>query len=170
MMEEQMISTKSSGALLAERFVMFIVNGHKFAVPVRTVNRVILAVNIKAIPNSPASILGIINLNGNAVPIINFRWKLSFPAKEVLLTDKLFVLDTSSIKIGFLADEALGLTKVAEQNEFPAETPIPGLKEELTGMINFRNELIMIYDIEKIFLADAKLTYNLYYKKLKKSK
>ncbi len=149
---------------LADRFVLFIVHDHKFAVPVHSVNRVVFAVNIMPIPNSPPSILGIINVNGEAVPMINFRRKFEFPEKEIGLTDKIFILNTSSIKIGFIANEVLDLTKVVEQNEFPVETLIPGQKEELTGMINFRNELIMIYDIEKIFIADAEKTYKLHQK------
>ena len=164
--EKEVKHLSTSSDFLAGRFVLFIVHNHKFAVPVHSVNRVVFAVNIKPIPNSPPSILGIINVNGDVVPVINFRRKFKFPKKETELTDKIFILNTASIKIGFIANEVLDLTKVAEQKEFPIETLIPGQKEELTGMINFRNELIMIYDIEKIFLADAEKTYKLHEKKV----
>ena len=159
------VENELGNLIRTERFAIFKVNKQSFAVPVSSVNRIIRAVIITPVPGSPGSVKGVINLHGDTIPVVDFRRKFGFPPKAIELKDKMIVLETSTVKIVFVADEVIDLTELTEKQDFPVEKVIPGMEKEISGLLLFDGEIILIYDIEKIFLEDAEKTIDLLSKK-----
>jgi purine-binding chemotaxis protein CheW len=150
-----------------EPFLLFRVLTRKFALPVSGIRRIVRAVNITDVPGAPATMLGVINVHGEVVPVVNFRKKFGMPRKKVTPDSVIILLSTPGLDLAFVADEVLELTEPSGLQECPAELVVPGQEHEIPGILLCDNDLIMIYDLEEVFHTDAVTLLDLYKMKRK---
>ena len=72
-------------------YVVFTLDGLFYAVSLSAVSRVIRAVEITPLPKAPPIVLGVINLGGRIIPVVNIRKRFLLPERELELTDQLIV-------------------------------------------------------------------------------
>jgi purine-binding chemotaxis protein CheW len=154
----------TSDYAIPDRFVVFQVNLQSFALPVSAVNRIIRAVNPTPVPRSPANIIGIINIHGEMIPLINFRKKFGFSARKIQAKDRMILFQTPDIMMALIAEDVYGLTELTPRHNPPAGIRKPGDDTDITGLLYCEDEVILIYDIEKIFIKDALKTIILHKK------
>ncbi len=58
------------------QILTFFLNGHSFALPVGAIREVNRVDRVRPIPGAPASVLGLIDLHGKAVPLINLKRRI----------------------------------------------------------------------------------------------
>src|SRR5271157_2301250 len=75
--------------------VVFTLDGLFYAVSLSVVSRVIRAVEITPLPKAPSIVLGVINLGGRIIPVVNIRKRFRLPERELELTDQLIVARAS---------------------------------------------------------------------------
>ena len=67
----------------ANQFLTFTLDNQDFAIDILQVQEIRNFTTITPIPNSPTEVMGVINLRGTVVPVIDLRTALSFePAKD----------------------------------------------------------------------------------------
>jgi purine-binding chemotaxis protein CheW len=91
-----------------------------FAVPVTTVQEILAARDIARLPNAPPFLLGLIDVRGHSVPVVDLRIKLGLPAAETTEQTRILVLD---IDTGAITDDA----DTAEDASKPARRMLLGL-------------------------------------------
>ena len=74
-------------------YLTFVIGNDKFAVHVKHVQEVIEVGQITKLPHVPAYILGIFNLRGKILPLIDTRQKLGLPSAELTNNNRIVVLD-----------------------------------------------------------------------------
>ncbi len=111
--------------------IIYSIENQRFAIDVHKVERVIWVVEITPAPHSADHILGLINMQGDVIPVINPRRLLDLPDKEVELTDQLIIC-----RFG-----ALWIDAISEIYSCP-----------LNGKdtINKDDEIILLYEWEKL--------------------
>ena len=75
---------------------------------------VVRAVSIASLPQPSEWVEGIINLRGTIVPVFSLRALLSFPAREIELTDHLIVIEQDARLIALHVDHAVDLVNLVE--------------------------------------------------------
>ena len=140
------------GALnLTDQFVIFTIEKQKFALPVTAVSRIVHAVEITPIPNAPVNIIGVINVQGEPVPVFNMRKLFGLPAKELKLSDRIIFVRISNRVISFIADQVLDVTTKTKQKVITADNIFPGLEKTVEGLLFLEDGMILLYDPGKIF-------------------
>ena len=66
--------------LLTGKYLMFLLGSEQFAVSILRVREIIGMMPITAIPQAPNYLLGVINLRGKVIPVVNLRLKLGMQA------------------------------------------------------------------------------------------
>lgn len=66
----------------AGKFLAFWLGREEFAVPVGRIREIIPLQEITAVPQAAAYVLGVINLRGKVVPVMDLRLRLGMPNKE----------------------------------------------------------------------------------------
>ncbi|MDI9370528.1 MAG: chemotaxis protein CheW [Synergistaceae bacterium] len=66
---------------------MFTVGDRRFALPAEEIERVLAAVEIIPLPDSPAFIRGVVNYGGRLVPVFDLRVRFGMPMRRVLPSD-----------------------------------------------------------------------------------
>jgi purine-binding chemotaxis protein CheW len=144
-----------------DQFVSFILDEYNFAVPVGIVERIVRSVIITPIPGTPENVLGVVNVQGQVIPVFNIRKIFGLSSGEIQLSDQLIIAHTSRRTISFVADMVTGVTNRLEQKIVPADNIFPGLEKIIEGLIFFEDGMILIYDLEKLFTLESIEVINL---------
>ena len=92
--------------------VEFLLGEDLFAFELDELNEVCPLVGVTWIPGSPPFVLGVINLRGQVVPMIDLKAFLGLPSGTVTVFNKALVFQRGQLIVGFLADEVIGVRKI----------------------------------------------------------
>lgn len=142
-----------------QQFLTFQLAAESFAVDVVQVREILDVVAITRVPQMPDYMLGVINLRGSVVPVIDLRLKFGLPSAERTRDNCVIVLEVDLggevTVVGAMADA------VQEVLELPADAIEPpprlGMKlksEFIRGMGKRDEQFLIILDINRIFSSD----------------
>lgn len=118
---------------------------------VSAVDRVVYAVEITPLPRAPEIALGVIDVGGVMMPVVNLRQRLGLPDKDLALSDRFIITHTSLRSLVVVADAVDGVFEYAEANITDPSVLLPGV-QQITGIANRANDIIFIHDLE-LFLS-----------------
>ena len=74
------------------QLVGFVIGEEEYAVPILTIQEIIKPISWTRVPQTPAYILGVFNLRGSVIPLIDLRVKFGLGAKNHNEETRFFVL------------------------------------------------------------------------------
>ncbi|HBA66037.1 MAG TPA: chemotaxis protein CheW [Methylococcaceae bacterium] len=136
------------------QWVTFRLGEEKYGINVMQVQEVLRVAEIAPVPGAPSYVLGIINLRGNVVTVIDTRNRFGLMSKETDDNSRIVIIETESHIIGILVDS---VAEVVELRSSDIETA-PNVGNEDTsryiqGVTSRDNELLILVDLNK-FLSD----------------
>lgn len=129
--------------------VVFSLEDQRYALPLASVQRSIRVVAITPVPKAPAIMLGIVNLGGMVIPVIDLRGHFNHPPREVRLSDQLIVATTGKRTVALLVDAVAGVVEASPENYVPADEIMPRLAC-LEGVMKAEDRMILIQDLEHL--------------------
>ncbi len=144
---------------IEENYLLFKLEDRQFAIPVVEVNMVVAAVAITDLPQAPEIVLGIINVHGDAVPVINIRPRIGLAPKELELTDKYIIAEVAGRKIALLVDSINTLIEIDSKKIVQMESLVPGSKF-IDGTAEINNDLILLLNLENFLSIEDNLQLN----------
>jgi purine-binding chemotaxis protein CheW len=134
--------------------VLFTLDERPYAVHLSAVSRVVRAAEITPLPKAPPIVIGVINLGGRIIPVVNIRRRFRLPERELEPTDQFIVArvsrseaDASACRILALAvDAVVGVRDLPARETTTAETILPGL-EHLEGVAKTAQCMVLIHDL-----------------------
>ncbi|MBY6243060.1 chemotaxis protein CheW [Methylosinus sp. Sm6] len=133
------------------QFVTFHVAGEIFAAPMAPVQEIIRVPGLAQVPLAPLSLLGLANLRGRILPIVNLRRIFGLPDVEENEATRALVINLGS-PLGFVVDRVASVIAVDKASIEPAASiGAIGDSKYLTGVVkNANGELIMILDFSAL--------------------
>jgi len=134
--------------------VEFLLAHERYAVETSHVREVYPLENLTPLPGTPVFVLGIVNLRGEIVSVIDLRKFFDLPQTGLPDLNKVIVLESGSMVFGILADVILGVRRfpLAEiQSSLPTLT---GIREKYLKGIT--TERTVVLDAGKL-LADEEI-------------
>lgn len=128
--------------------IIFTLDDQRYALPLPAADRVLHMVAITPLPNAPDIILGVVNVQGHVIPVINVRRRFCLPAREIALTDQLLVAHTARRPVALVVDAVLDVIAYAAQSLIAAEDIVPKLAY-VEGVVKLSDGLILIHDLDK---------------------
>lgn len=92
---------KTKGEL--ERFIEFSLGNEDYAIPLLMVREVISVPDTTPIPKSPPHFLGIMNLRGQVISVVDLRKKLKIDSKKNK-EEAVIIVDIGTMNIGVVVD------------------------------------------------------------------
>src|SRR5215470_14441208 len=117
----------ASGHTAGGKFLTFTLGNEEYGVPVLKVREIIKVMDITQVPQVPDYVLGVINLRGKVIPVIDLRRKFGFLAMEHTERTCIIVVDVDlaqmRVMMGVVVDsvsEVLNVTdtEIEETPEF----------------------------------------------------
>ncbi len=141
------------------RYLTFRLGDELFALNVFKAREVLDFSHITRVPTAPAYLRGVVNVRGNAVPVVDLRCKFGLPLAPETLQTRIIVmelqLDGCSVVLGGLADAVHEVVEL-EPHEIN-EPPTLGLRwrtDLILGLGRRGERFTMILDIERVFSTD----------------
>jgi purine-binding chemotaxis protein CheW len=125
----------------------------KYALNLDSVDRVVRAVEITLLPRAPEIVLGVVDVQGQVLPVLNIRKRFGIPDKEIDLTDQLIIARTKRRGVILLVDKVSGVSEYSEQEVANAGKIIPGMKY-IEGIVKLEDGMIFIHDLDQFLSLD----------------
>jgi len=140
-----------------ESFVVFYLDELRMALASPTVERVVRAVYFNPLPDAPQIVLGVVNVQGRVIPVVNMRKRFRLPDREIALTDRLVIAQTIRRTVAFAVDSVTGVVEYPGPALVGAGDILPGL-EYVTGVAKLDDGLIFIHDLDRFLSLDEEET------------
>jgi len=130
--------------------VEFLLAYERYALESSYVREVYPLKELTPLPCTPAFVLGIINVRGQILSIIDLKKFFDLPEKGLTDLNKVIVVQREGMAFGILADVILGVRRIAPQDLQPSLPTLTGIRAEyLRGVTK---ERLVVLDVEKILL------------------
>ena len=140
-------------------YLTFKLGGELFSISVFKVIEIIEFPEITKVPNSPEYLLGVLNLRGNVIPLVDTRQKFSMDLKAIDDDTNVIIMELDiegeSMLVGGVVDEVLDVIVLDKNDVKPSPTLGSRYKPEfILGMGEFNKKYYMLIDIDKVFSTD----------------
>jgi purine-binding chemotaxis protein CheW len=135
------------------QFVVFRLGDQRYALSLAAVERVIFAVEVTVLPNAPSIVLGVINVAGNIIPVLNLRRRFGLIEREIGPADQFLIVQKVRQTVALVIDEALEVIERPEHDIMGAAPIVPGV-DQIQGLIKLADGLVLLHDLEKILSLD----------------
>lgn len=136
------------------QWLTFLLGSETYAVKVIQVQEVLRYTPIAPVPGAPLEVLGIINLRGNVVTVVDLCKKFNMPSKEIDEFTRIMIMDVRGYIIGVLVDT---VTEVIDLKDSEIESA-PGVSSSGTsvfiqGIANLQGLLHILVNLDKLLSA-----------------
>ena len=133
--------------------VEFSLAQERYAVESAYVREVYPLENLTPLPCTPAFVLGIVNLRGEIVSVIDLRAFFDLPQTGLPDLNKIIVLESGSMMFGILADVILGARRIPLADIQPALPTLTGIREKYLKGITAERTAVL--DAGKLLADDG---------------
>jgi len=95
------------------QFVLFRLAEESYAIPISTVQEIILLDRATRLPEMPDFVEGIIDLRGRIIPVINLRRRFGLPPESTQCANRTLVAEIGELEVGLLVDDVTGVVRLS---------------------------------------------------------
>lgn len=142
---------KESQQGVSSAYVTFSLADETYAIDVLQVQEVLKMTDIAPVPGVPAYILGIINLRGDVVTVIDARRRMSLPYREPDDASRIVIIDVGHQNVGILVDAVAEVVQISPGSVDPA--PAVGNDQTsrfILGVTSTDEGLTILIDLNKL--------------------
>jgi purine-binding chemotaxis protein CheW len=135
------------------RWATFRLNEERYGLNVMQVREVLRYSEITPVPGTSDSILGIINLRGNVVTVLDTRVVFDLALSEVTEKTRIMIIETQDQVIGLFVDSVDDVVDI--ENDDIEQTPNIGnehVSHYFQGVANKNEELLILVDVDQLVL------------------
>lgn len=157
MSEERLLSANKNADGNDEilQWVTFQLEEETYGINVMQVQEVLRYTEIAPVPGAPSYVLGIINLRGNVVTVIDTRARFGLMGAEVTDNSRIVIIEAEKQVIGILVDSVAEVVYLRSSEIDSA--PNIGTEESakfIQGVSNRDGQLLILVDLNKLLNDD----------------
>ncbi|PCI43391.1 MAG: chemotaxis protein CheW [Moraxellaceae bacterium] len=133
------------------QWVTFRLDDETYGINVMQVQEVLRYTEIAPVPGAPMYVLGIINLRGNVVTVIDTRQRFGLKVDKVTDNTRIVIIEAEGQVVGILVDSVSEVVYL-RQSEIET-TPSVGNEESakfIQGVCNKNGELLILVELDKL--------------------
>ena len=149
------MSDEAAGNVEHRQCVTFRLDEEIYGINVMLVQEVLRVTEIAPVPGAPSYVVGIINLRGNVVTVIDTRMRFGLPPREIDDSTRIVVIEAEKQTVGIIVDSVSEVVDVYS-NEIES-APNVGNDETaryIEGVVSRGEELLILVDLNKLLTDD----------------
>lgn len=155
-------SRRAGGAAHGGKYLTFMLGREEYGLPVLKVREIIKVMDITHVPQVPAHVLGVINLRGKVIPVIDLRRKFGFA--ELAHTERTCIivaevaLTAATVMMGVVVDAVSEVVTVApsEIDDTPQFGGHNGT-DYILGLAKVKGAVKILLDLDRVLGSDGTL-------------
>jgi purine-binding chemotaxis protein CheW len=141
----------------AMQLVVFLVDARRYALALPVVDRIVRAVAVTPLPQAPPIVLGVIDVAGVVIPVLDVRQRLRLPQRPVQPDDQFAIVRAGRRRVALAIDAAQGVAVAPAHALVRSADITPGL-EYLRGVVQLEDGLVLIHDLDRFLSLDEART------------
>jgi purine-binding chemotaxis protein CheW len=134
-----------------DQLVIFLVNGLRLALPLMSIRQVVAAAYASPLPGAPASVSGVIDLQGEMVAVLDMRARLALPSRALQPGDCFLIVELQDRALAVWVDEVEGVAEVRGEPQ-DVSAFLPDDEERILQALGRASQgIILIQDAAKFF-------------------
>ena len=149
-------------AVAGGKYLTFAIGREEYGLPVLKVREIIKVMDITHVPQVAAHVLGVINLRGKVIPVIDLRRKFGFPAQEHTERTCIIVaeveLSQATVMMGVVVDAVSEVVNVASA-EIDSAPDFGGQNQTdyILGLAKVKGSVKILLDLDRVLGSDGTL-------------
>lgn len=149
----------SANTVQTIQLISFRIGAELFAINVQQVREVLDVSPITRVPNAAAHVLGVVNVRGRAIPVVDLRMRFGLPSATTTVNTRIIVLDLliddELTPVGALADSVNEVIELEEDQIAPAPRMATRWHSDfIRGLCKWGDEFLILLDIDRIFSSE----------------
>ncbi len=162
MAEEQQVYIEDLEEIKEEnllQLVGFKLGDEEYAIDVLKIQEIIRLVEITSVPRTDSFVLGVMNLRGQVIPVIDLRVRFNLERTDFDKLTRIIVVKFDSEHVGFVVDEVTEVIRI-DKNSVEPTPPLVGSigQEYILGICKYDERLIILLDIDRVIYEEGKYT------------
>lgn len=146
------INASINGSL---EIIAFRLNEQSFCVRTRSIREIRGWVPVTPMPHAPYEVLGVINLRGMVIPIIDLAVKLGMGGTEASERSAIIVTDVNGMTMGLLVEGVSDILTVPAESLQPVPSNAGQATQFVDGILTHQDQMICFLNLEELFSANG---------------
>jgi purine-binding chemotaxis protein CheW len=130
-----------------DQILAFEIDGYQFGLNLQSVQRVVQAVEIKPVPDLPDTIIGLINVHGTIVPVLNTRKRLGLPERPLALSDYFVIASAERHALALIVDSIQGVLSYSQNQLVSLDDVLP--EKTPVNVLRIVDGMLLVYNPDK---------------------
>lgn len=134
------------------QIIVFTLDDRLYGLRLSAVERVVRMVDVTPLPQAPDIVLGVIDVQGRIVPVVNLRRRFRLPERPASVHDQIILAHTARRPVALVADAVHGVREHTAPVKAAADI-LPGI-EHVEGIVKLDDGLILIHNLDRFLSLD----------------
>ncbi len=133
------------------RWVTFRLADEIYGINVMQVQEVLRMTDVAPVPGAPHYVMGIINLRGNVVTVLDTRKLLDLATSDITDSSRIMIIESGKVTVGLLVDSVAEVVNIASSEIDPP--PSVGNDEGsryIQGIYSTEQQILILIDLNKL--------------------
>ena len=136
------------------QLVGFIVGDEEFTVPILSIQEIIKPIESTRVPQTPPYVLGVFNLRGSVIPLIDLRLKFGMQTESRTADTRFIVMRHESEVAGFVIDRLTEAIRLNVKDIDPAPETSMDDKSFIEGVGKQQDRILTILKVDRLLERD----------------
>jgi len=136
------------------QLVGFVIGEEEFAIPILSIQEIIKPITWTRVPQVPPYVLGVFNLRGSVIPLIDLRRKFGLTPQNQNDETRFIVMRDEDDVAGFVIDRLTMAIRIKKTDIGPAPETMSGDDTMIDGVGKQDDRIITILKVKKLLERD----------------
>lgn len=142
---------------MEKQLVIFELGAEHFGIDIASVEGINKMLDITKIPKAPVYMLGITNLRGSVLPVIDLQKRFGMPEQEQTSETRIVVANMDGVKIGMVVSAVSEVLTIEDSVIEPPPPMVSNINSEfISGVAKIDKRLVILLDLAKVLTVDEK--------------
>ncbi|MGZ4953629.1 MAG: chemotaxis protein CheW [Methylobacter sp.] len=128
--------------------LVFTLDDWRCALELSSVEKVYRAVAVTPLPDAPDIVLGVVNIRGAVLPVVDVRRRFRLQEKNLTPDDQFIVANSSGSLVVLVVDSVAGVIECSGEDIVSASAIVPGM-EYVEGVARLKDGMILIHNLAR---------------------
>lgn len=135
------------------QLIVFELDERRYGLRLAAIERVLHAVDITPLPQSPYVVLGVINIHGHITPVLSLRRRFGLPERAIGVSDHFVIARTRRRTVALVVDAVRGVVERPVAEVIESNMILPDL-EQIEGVVRLDDGMALIHNLDRFLSLD----------------
>ncbi len=136
---------------MEQQLVVFELDNEFYGINIALVESIIKMQTITQLPQTPDYVMGVTNLRGSVLPVIDLRTRFALETKEDTRQTRIIIVTMGAVKVGVVVDGVSEVLRVSDESIEPLPPLVNSVDSAfLKGIVRLENRLIVLLELGKV--------------------